>query len=68
MAAPNRVDYSGKQNHSRTHDCTWSVCDRTLGSVRIGLTLDELERSHLCLQADPVRQRSEPAPFESLLL
>jgi len=65
LAAPHPRKFLRKQNDSGTYDSTCPVCYSTLGSVRIELSLDELERSHLCLQADLVRRKSEPAPFRA---
>jgi hypothetical protein len=36
-----------------------------LGSVRFGSSLDDLEDSHLCLEADLARRRSESVPFRA---
>ena len=65
MATPHPRKFFRKQNDSGAYDSTCPVCYGTLGSVRIELSLDELERSHLCLQADLVRRKSEPAPFRA---
>ena len=64
MAAPLPRRFIRKHNDNGTHDSTCPVCNRMLGSVRIELTLDELEGSHLCLEADLVRRTSEPNSSE----
>jgi hypothetical protein len=66
LAAPHPRAFLRKQNDNGTYDSTCPVCNRALGSVRIELTLDELERSHLCLQADLVRRPSEPEPLRAM--
>lgn len=65
LAAPHPRRFLRKQNDSGTYESTCPVCNRTLGPVRIELTLDELEDSHLCLEADLVRRKSEPTPFRA---
>jgi hypothetical protein len=66
LAAPHPRSFLRKHNDNGTHDSTCPVCHGTLGSVRIELALDELERSHLCLEADLVRRTSEPEPFRAM--
>jgi len=65
LAAPHPRKFIRKQNDSGTYESTCPVCNRTIGSVRIELTLDELEGSHVCLEADLFRRTSEPAPFRA---
>jgi hypothetical protein len=65
LAAQHPCRFIRKHNDNGTHDSTCPVCHRTLGSVRIELALDELEDSHLCLEADLVRRRSELEPVRA---
>ena len=65
LAALHSRNFIRKHNDNGTHDSTCAVCNTTLGLVRIELTLEELERSHLCLEADLVRRTSEPEPLRA---
>ena len=58
LAAPHPGKFIREQNDTGTHESTCPVCNRTIGPVRIELALDELEESHLCLEADPVQRKS----------
>ena len=64
MAAPLPRSFIRKHNDNGTHDSTCPLCNRVLGSVRIELTLDELEDSHLCGEG-LVRRTSEPQLFRA---
>jgi hypothetical protein len=64
LAALHLRKFLRKQNDSGTYDFTCPVCNRTIGPVRIEPALEELQESHLCLEADPIQRKSEPAPFE----
>jgi hypothetical protein len=65
LAAPHPRNFIRKHNDNGTHDSTCPICNTALGSVRIELTLDELEGSHLCLEADLDRRTSEPQLFRA---
>lgn len=64
MAAQLARSFIRKHSDNGTHDSTCPLCNRTLGSVRIELTLDELEDSHLC-QECLARRKSEPQLFRA---
>ena len=65
LATPNPRRYIRTHNDNGTYESVCPVCNKTLGTVRIELTLSDLEDSHQCLEADLLRSKSSRAPFRA---